>query len=174
MDRKDKVEIKDEIRTVARSIMPKRKKHRAEYQMTLGSLIKALSKERTSLPVYVEFPSIVFGSPANPHSYYGYHTDLAFVPQIEEVTVAQFLEVCKNCLGKSFVASDDSQSEFYRDHTMQANTPVWVSKLDSASKLGIVDVVAESDSVTLKTEEINELLDIINKIKEEEAPDAIK
>ena len=93
MDKKDEVEIKDEIRTMARSIMPKRKKHRAEYQMTLGSLIKALSKERTGLPVYVEFPSIVFGSPSHPHSYYGYHTDLAFVPQIEEVTVAQFLEV---------------------------------------------------------------------------------
>ena len=39
---------------------------------------------------------------------------------------------------------------------MQANTPVWISKLDNASKLGIVDVIAESDSVTLKTEEIKE------------------
>lgn len=164
MDKKDEVEIKDEIRAMARSIMPKRKKHRAEYQMTLGSLIKALNKERTGLPVYVEFPSIVFGSPTNPHSYYGYHTDLAFVPQVEEVNVAQFLEACKNCLGKSFVAPDDSQSEFYRDHIMQANTPVWISKLDNASKLGIVDVITESDSVTLKTEEI----------KEEEASDAIE
>ena len=81
------------------------------------------------------------------------------MPQIEEVTVAQFLEVCKNCLGKSFVASDDSQSEFYRDHTMQANTPVWVSKLDNASTLGIVDVISESDRVTLKTEEIKEVND---------------
>ena len=48
---KDEVDIKDEIRTMARSIMPKRKKHRAEGQMTLGSLIKALNKERTGLPV---------------------------------------------------------------------------------------------------------------------------
>ena len=164
MDKKDEVDIKDEIRTMAKSMMPKRKKHRAEYQMTLGSLIKALSKERTGLPVYVAFPSIVFGSPAHPHSYYGYHTDLAFVPQMEEVTVAQFLEVCKDCLGKSFVAPDDSQSEFYRDHTMQANTPVWLSKLDNASNLGIVDVISETDSITLKTEEI----------KEEEASDATK
>ena len=156
MDKKDEVEIKDEIRTMARSIMPKRKKHRAEYQMTLGSLIKALNKERTGLPVYVEFPSIVFGSPSHPHSYYGYHTDLAFAPQTTEVNVAQFLEVCKNCLGKSFVAPNDSQSEFYRDHIMQANTPVWISKLDNASKLGIVDVIAETDSVTLKTKEIKE------------------
>lgn len=155
---KDEVDIKDEIRTMARSIMPKRKKHRAEGQMTLGSLIKALNKERTGLPVLLS--SVYQGYddtyPGTPHSYYGYHTDLAFTPETTEVNVAQFLEVCKDCLRKSFVAPDDSQSEFYRDHTMQANTPVWISKLDNASKLGIVDVIAESDSVTLKTEEIKE------------------
>ena len=158
MDKKDEVEIKDEIRTMARSIMPKRKKHRAEYQMTLGSLIKALNKERTGLPVLLS--SVYQGYddtyPGTPHSYYGYHTDLAFAPQTTEVNVAQFLEVCKDCLGKSFVAPNDSQSEFYRDHIMQANTPVWISKLNEASRLGIVDVIAESDSITLKTEEIKE------------------
>ena len=154
----DKVDIKDEIRTMTKSIMPKRKKHRAEGQMTLGSLIKALNKERTGLPVLLS--SVYQGYddtyPGTPHSYYGYHTDLAFTPETTEVNVAQFLEVCKDCLRKSFVAPDDSQSEFYRDHILQANTPVWISKLDEPSRLGIIDVIAESNSITLKTEEIKE------------------
>ena len=138
------------------------------YQMTLGSLIKALSKERSSVPIKILFPNTstkfndqdtiwsIPNNPGKPHSYYGYHSDLAFEPTEKEITVAEFIEICKDCLDKSFVAPDDSQSEFYRDHIMKANTPIWVSKLDNANNFGIVDVLSENDGIFLKTEEIKE------------------
>ena len=37
---------------------------------------------------------------------------------------------------------------------MQANTLVWISKLDSASNFGIVDVLSENDGIFLKTKKI--------------------
>ena len=148
--------LNEEIKKITSKIVPKIKRKHGEFQMNLGSLIKALSKERTGLPVYVDFPAITFGSPGTPHSYYGYHSDLAFEPSMETVTVAEFLETCKHCIGKSLVAPDDSQGGFYRDYTMQATTPCWISKLDTASDLGIIDVVSTVDSVILKTKEIAE------------------
>jgi len=149
-------EMKTEIKKITSKIIPKIKRKHGEFQMNLGSLIKALSKERTGLPVYIEFPAMTFGSPGVPHSYYGYHSDLAFEPTTKSITVSEFLEICEHCIGKSLVAPDDSHGGFYRDYTMQATTPCWISKLDSASNLGIVDVVSTVDSVTLKTKEIKE------------------
>ncbi len=134
--------------------IPKYKQH-GQYQMSLGSIIKALTRERASLPLYVEFPAITFGSPGTPHSYYGYHSDLAFEPQTEVITVGEFLKTCENCIRKSFLAPDGSPG-FYKDYTMEINTPVWISKLDTASDLGITDVVSTANDVTLKTREIKE------------------
>ena len=134
--------------------IPKYKQH-GQYQMNLGSLIKALTRERPSLPVYLEFPAITFGSPGTPHSFYGYHSDLAFEPQTETVTGGEFLKTCQDCIRKSFLAPDGSPG-FYRDYTMEINTPVWISKLDEASDLGIIDVISTVDSITLKTGEIKE------------------
>lgn len=125
------------------------------YQMNLSTLIKALNKEPSNLPVYVDFPAITFGSPGTPHSYYGYHSDLAFEPTMEVITVADFREVCLSCIDKSFLAPDGSPG-FYRDYTMKINTPLWISKLDTASNLGIVDVIHTADSITLKTQEMKE------------------
>ena len=150
----------DEIKKIINEIdlgIPKYKQH-GQYQMTLGSLIKALNKERPSLPLYIEFPDITFGSPGKPHSYYGYHSDLAFEPQTEPVTVGEFLKTCNECIRKSFLAPDGSPG-FYRDYTMEISTPVWISTLDKASDLGITDVVSTSTDVTLKTEEIKEETD---------------
>ena len=129
-----------------------------QYQMNLGAIIKALSKERNHLPVFIDFPAIRFGTPEIPHSYYGYHSDLAFVPSIEYLTfpdknpktVNEFLEICKNCIDKSFLAPEDSES-FYRDKTMQINTPCWISKIDEASNLGITDIVSTASEVVIKT-----------------------
>jgi len=39
---------------------------------------------------------------------------------------------------------------------MQANTPIWISEIDKASKTGIVDVVATSNYVRLVTETIED------------------
>ena len=39
---------------------------------------------------------------------------------------------------------------------MQANTPIWISEIDTASKNGIVDVVSAVDHVSLIIETIEE------------------
>ena len=128
---------------------PKIKEH-GQYQMSLGSLIKALQRERVGLLV-----KITDMYPGLPHSYYGYPSDLAFVPTKTPITVSQFLVVCETALKASFVGPDHA-SDYYRDYIMQANTPVWISEIDKASKTGIIDVVATSNYIRLVTETIED------------------
>ena len=125
--------------------IPKYKQH-GQYQMSLGSLIKALKKERSSLLVKID----ALGYPGLPHSYYGYPSDLAFVPNIIPITVTNFLAICESTVGASFVGPDNS-SGYYKDYTMQGNTPVWISHLDNASKTAITDVVVVDDYIKLVT-----------------------
>jgi hypothetical protein len=136
--------------------MPRFKQH-GQYQMCLGSLIKALQRERVGLSIMLS--SVYQGYedkyPGLPHSYYGYPADLAFVPSTTSITVAQFLAVCETAIKASFVGPDHAEN-YYRDYIMQANTPVWISELDTASKLGITDVVPVDGYIKLVTETIEE------------------
>jgi hypothetical protein len=137
--------------------MPRFKQH-GQYQMCLGSLIKALQKERVGLPVHVNNSGNEMwskGYPGIPHSYYGYPADLAFTVTQTSITVAQFLLVCETAIRASFIGPDHSE-DYYRDYIMKANTPVWISEIDSASKNGIVDVVSAVDSVSLIIKPIEE------------------
>ena len=131
-----------------------------QHQMSLGSLIKALQRERIGLPVKLD----AVGYPGLPHSYHGYPADLAFVPDTTPITVAQFLKVCETAIKASFVGPDHADG-YYRDYVMQANTPVWISQIDSSSKTGITDVVPVDDYIKLVTETIED---------DEEIPNAIK
>ena len=124
-------------------------KHRGKYQMSLSGLIKALQKERVGL--LVKITDIHY--PGRSHSYFGYHTDLAFEPVLEPVTVAEFLKECEDAIGKSFITADHFD-EFYKDHVMQINAPVWISTLGQASQKGIVDLVPTDGYIKLVTENI--------------------
>ena len=139
---------------------PKYKKH-GQYQMCLGNLIKSLQRERVGLPVMLS--SVYQGYedkyPGLPHSYFGYPADLAFVPGTVLITVAQFLTVCETALKASFVGPDHAE-DYYKDYIMQTNTPVWISELDKASKLGITDVVPVDGYIKLVTETIEEEEDV--------------
>jgi len=140
--------------------MPRFKQH-GQYQMCLGSLIKALQRERVGLLVVLS--SVYQGYedkyPGMPHSYYGYPADLAFIPDTTPITVAQFIKVCDTAIKASFVGPDHA-TDYYRDYIMQANTPVWISELDKASKTGITDVVPKNGHITLITETIEENNDV--------------
>ena len=140
--------------------MPRFKQH-GQYQMCLGSLIKALQRERVGLLVVLS--SVYQGYedkyPGMPHSYYGYPADLAFIPDTTPITVAQFIKVCDTAIKASFVGPDHA-TDYYRDYIMQANTPVWISELDKASKTGITDVVPKNGHITLITETIEEDSDV--------------
>jgi hypothetical protein len=126
-------------------------KQRAQHQMTLGSLVKALQRERVGLLVKID--SGLY--PGTPHSYYGYPSDLAFEPSTEPITVAQFLAICETAIRASFIGPDHA-SDYYRDYIMQANTPVWISGIDIASKNGIVDLVPTDGYIQLITQTIEE------------------
>tara|TARA_Y100001951_G_C11270907_1_gene258718 strand:+ start:713 stop:1210 length:498 start_codon:yes stop_codon:yes gene_type:complete len=155
MDNNGKRDIKKIIDAVKKSV-PKWVQH-GQYQMSLGSLIKALKRERTGLPVVLSsvYQGYTDKYPGRPHSYFGYHSDLAFEPSTTLITVADFLKVCETTVGASFIAPDDSTS-YYRDHIMKINTPVWISETETASKNAIADVVPTDECITLVTKTIDE------------------
>ena len=133
-----------------RKIIPiTRIKERAHLQMTIGSLIKALQRERVGLLVKITDKHY----PGRSHSYFGYHTDLAFEPTEEPVTVAEFLKECEDSVGKSFITADHFD-EFYKDYVMQIGAPLWISTLGQASQKGIVDLVPTDGYIKLVTENI--------------------
>ena len=132
-----------------------RYKQRAQHQMTLGSLIKALKKERTGLLVKITDKHY----PSNTHSYFGQHTDLAFEPSEDPITVAELLKECESSIGKSFITADHFD-EFYKDYVMQVSAPLWISTLGQASKKGIVDLVPTDGYIKLVIETIEEEEDV--------------
>ena len=145
-----KKKILDELKKVAgQKVTPK---HRAHLQMTLGSLIKALQRERVGLLVKITDKHY----PGRSHSYYGYHTDLAFEPTEDPITVAEFLKECEDSVGKSFITADHFD-EFYKDYVMQISAPLWISTLGQASTKGIVDLVPTDGYIKLVTENIEEV-----------------
>ncbi|SVD99530.1 uncharacterized protein METZ01_LOCUS452384, partial [marine metagenome] len=118
--------------------------------MSLGSLIKLLQRERVGLPVILSsvYQGYTDKYPGMPHSYYGYPADLAFEPSTSPINVAGFLAVCETAIRASFVGPDHAE-DYYRDYIMQANTPVWISEIDTASKNGIVDLVPTDGYIKL-------------------------
>ena len=131
-----------------------RYKQRAQHQMTLGSLIKALKRERTGLLVKITEKHY----PGNTHSYFGQHTDFAFEPSEDPITVAELLKECESSIGKSFITADNPQApdRYYKDYVMQSNAPLWVSTLGEASKKGIVDLVPIDGYIKLVIKTIEE------------------
>ena len=139
---------KKEIIDKIRKGIPKFKQH-GKYQMSLGALIKALQKERVGLLVKITDKHY----PGRSHSYFGYHTDLAFEPTEDPITVAEFLKECEDSVGKSFITADHFD-EFYKDHVMQIGAPLWISTLGQASQKGIIDLVPTDGYIKLVTENI--------------------
>ena len=146
----DKIKLKEAVEIMKKGI-PKFKQH-GKYQMSLGALIKALRKERVGLLVKITDKHY----PGRSHSYFGYHTDLAFEPVEEPVTVAEFLKECEDAVGKSFITADHFD-EFYKDYVMQIGAPLWISTLGQASQKGIVDLVPTDGYIKLVTKTIEEV-----------------
>ena len=145
---------KKEIIDKIRKGIPKFKQH-GKYQMSLGALIKALQKERVGLLVKITDKHY----PGRSHSYFGYHTDLAFEPTEDPISVAEFLKECEDSVGKSFITADHFD-EFYKDHIMQISAPLWISTLGQASQKGIVDLVPTDGYIKLVIETIEEEEDV--------------
>ena len=145
----DQKKLQEGIKILQEGI-PKFKQH-GQYQMSLGSLIKALQRERVGLLVKITDKHY----PGRSHSYFGYHTDLAFEPVEEPVTVAEFLKECEDAVGKSFITADHFD-EFYKDYVMQIGAPLWISTLGQASKNAIVDLVPTDGYIKIVTKTIED------------------
>ena len=132
--------------------------YRSKYQMSLSGLIKALQRERSGLPVILSsvHPEYTIKYPGMPHSYYGYHTDLAFKPTEDPITVAEFLKICEDSIGKSFIIAENFD-EFYKDYVIQINAPLWISPLGQASQKAIVDLVPTDGYIELVTKTIEKV-----------------
>lgn len=109
-------------------------KERAESQMTLGSLIEALSAMPAEAPVQ---------KVADPHSYRGYYSDLSFEPGVGMTTAGELLALCKGCMGEKFTGYKGG------DYWMSGGTPVWLAFYGSCGEK-IVGIKADG---TLETAE---------------------
>ena len=87
-------------------------RERAETQMTLGALIKALE----AMPSNIQVTNL-----KSPHSYRGYYEDLAFELCGGTRPAKDLLTECKDAMGGVFVGYKGG------DFVMGALTPVWVA-----------------------------------------------
>ena len=117
----------------------------SKYQMTLGSLIKALTKQREGLAVMTS----TGWSPGRAHPYPGNKTDIAFVPTTEFTNVSEFLSICEQALS---MPKQIAGGEFDR---MGASPKVWISNIGQASKNAIIDVIPVSGTIQLVVEKAN-------------------
>ena len=111
----------------------------AAHQMNLGSLIKALSRERTGLYVVTSNGD----SPGMPHMYHGYYSDMAFEPSTELITVAEFIQVCDAAMALPFMGAEGEEL------FIKPNTPVWISSTGTYSGNAIVDLIPLDGAISL-------------------------
>ncbi len=115
---------------------------RAQYQLTLGKLIKSLESSNQNATVLCSNGI----SPGTPYSYRGYYSDLAFElndPVEVDLRVGDFLTTCRKIL--------DTTLEGYKggDFVMDADTPLWLSAWGDTSKVAIMDIVRKNDGTVL-------------------------
>jgi hypothetical protein len=117
---------------------------RGDNQMNLGTLIKALTREREVLTVRIDAGDSRYDDkyPGVPHGYAGYQGDLAFTATTTPVTVIEFLALCKSIVMKPSMGPDPTFSRRIQD-------PAWISDIGVASKMGIVDVVPRNGEIIL-------------------------
>ena len=90
---------------------------RADYHLTLGGIIKALSDLPAHTPVSFDWNGL---APNREMSYRGYYSDLSFDYR-KECSVEDFLKVCRQALNRTY--------EGYKggDYLMNDKTPLWAA-----------------------------------------------
>lgn len=142
MDMKD---IKKQIRENVRAHTNRIADH-GEYQISFGSIIKALSKERTGLLVKLNTGD----TPGSPHAYAGAYFDLAFERSQQDITVAEFLAVCQETINTPVVGTDGL------DYVVNHKTALWIADIGEISRIAITDVVPTDGYIQLVTKHIDE------------------
>ncbi len=115
--------------------------------MTLGSLIKALTRERNGLQVMTSSG----WSPGKAHLYPGDKGGIAFTTSNNEpVTVLEFREICEQALDMP-KPIDVDRGEYDR---MGGSGLVWMANINTVSKLAIIDVIPKDGIIELTTQRI--------------------
>jgi hypothetical protein len=136
---------KKHVKELFKKLHSYKPKPRGNNQMTLGSLIKALKRERKGLLVMTASG----GSPGMPHIYAGHPEDLAFNQTNAAITVGEFLKMCESTLMKPNIGPDPS-------FTMHHSASLWMAGIGEVSKQAIIDVIAKDGDIQLVLKTIDE------------------
>ena len=119
------------------------RKTRSENQYTLGKMINLLNSLDKNVQVRFSHNTL---SPAKPHSYRGYYSDLAFETSDKIINAGQFLAMCEESLDMCF--------EGYKggDFVMGEDTPLWCANYSETGP-AIVDVEFLENILILMVEE---------------------
>lgn len=119
-------------------------------QLTLGELILKLEpivknqKDGEEATVRYDFEYLF---PTSIDSWRGSYDELAlnFEMQGEEMNVSEFLEMLKDCIGKTFTGYKGG------DFMMHKGTPIWVANYSHSGNKAVIDVVDNGYVVLLIT-----------------------
>lgn len=119
-------------------------------QLTLGELILKLEpivknqKDGEEATVRYDFEYLF---PTSIDSWRGSYDELAlnFEMQGEEMKVSEFLEMLKDCIGKTFTGYKGG------DFMMHKGTPIWVANYSHSGNTAVIDVVDNGYVVLLIT-----------------------
>lgn len=119
-------------------------------QLTLGELILKLEpivknqKDGEEATVRYDFEYLF---PTSIDSWRGSYDELAlnFETQGEEMKVSEFLNMLKECVGKTFTGYKGG------DFTMHKGTPIWVANYSHSGNTAVIDVVDNGYVVLLIT-----------------------
>lgn len=134
---------KKELRkTITSIVLPNPKRDRARFNMTLGSFVKALQRERKGLEVWTNLEE----SLGIVHAYPEYSGDVAFFATRGEppITVAELIRHCDTIMGRDIQGPEGTI-------TVNSSSPVWVCNVtvktpfrDCTAAYAVIDVIADA------------------------------
>lgn len=125
--------MSDHIQALLDGMNAQWQRERAETQLTLGALIKALE----AMP-----PASAVANLHSLRSYRGYYSDLAFKQDVGTRPAIDLWNDCKAAMGEVFVGYKGG------DFTMGAKTPLWISPYGESSGMKLMAVHADGSIET--------------------------
>ena len=125
-------------KTLFNTMLPNPIRERARFNMTLGSFVKALHRERKGLLVQTTAGESV----GKAYGYTGYQGDLTFIVDPVPVTVTELIEFCDELMNRTL---QGPEGEAIINH----KTPLWVCQPNAAIGKPILDVIADAGVIKI-------------------------
>lgn len=117
---------------------------RSNYHLTLGKFIAELEK----VPAGTQVRFADGSYPANPHSYRGYYSDLAFEEVDNPQTAGELLRECREANGRDFTGYKGG------DFRMHNDTPLWGAERGRCGQ-AIVGAKFENGELLLERKDVD-------------------